>query len=105
MQYNKGSPLDATGDCHYDDAQSEDLTEAPQASGGTEATVTMGASLFDAINLPAPVNIGYNRYVTSSKISYYFQPGETPTMYLGGTAMQTSNSDTASIIGYLVPVK
>ncbi len=36
MQYNKGSPSDAPGDCHYDYARSEDSIGAPQANDGTE---------------------------------------------------------------------
>ncbi len=71
--------------------------------GATEAIVSIGAGLFDTMDLPAAVPVGTNRYVASSPITYYFEPGTTPYIFITGGSVITSNTGHASIVGYLVP--
>ncbi len=72
-------------------------------SGATEAIVSIGTALFDTMDLPAAVPVGANRYVASSPITYYFEPGTTPYIFITGGSVITSNTGHASIVGYLVP--
>jgi hypothetical protein len=72
-------------------------------AGASEAIVSLGASLFDTIDLPAPVFVGFNRYVASSPITYYFETGQTPYVFITGSSVITNNTGHASIVGYLVP--
>jgi hypothetical protein len=72
-------------------------------SGASEAIVSIGKGLFDTMDLPAPVNVGGNRYVASSPITYYFEPGETPYIFITGSSVVTNNTGHASIVGFLVP--
>ena len=72
-------------------------------AGAVEAIVSIGNSLFSTMDLPAPVNVGFNRYVASSPITYYFEQGETPYIFITGSSVITSNTGHASIVGYLVP--
>jgi hypothetical protein len=72
-------------------------------SGATEAIVSIGNGLFSTMDLPAPVNVGGNRYVASSPITYYFEPGETPYVFITGSSVVTGNTGHASLVGYLVP--
>ena len=72
-------------------------------AGATEAVVSIGKSLFDTMDLPAPVNVGGNRYVASSPITYYFEPGEIPYVFITGSSVVTNNTGHASVIGFLVP--
>ncbi len=72
-------------------------------SGATEAIVSIGNGLFSTMDLPAPVNVGANRYVASSPITYYFEPGETPYIFITGGSVVTGNTGHASLVGYLVP--
>ena len=72
-------------------------------AGATEAIVSIGTGLFSTMDLPAPVNVGNNRYVASSPITYYFEPGETPYIFITGGSVITSNTGHASLVGYLVP--
>ncbi len=72
-------------------------------AGATEAIVEIGNGLFSTLDLPAAVNTGNNRYVSSSPITYYFEQGETPYIFITGGSVITSNTGHASIIGYLVP--
>ena len=69
----------------------------------TEEIVSIGASLFDTMDLPAAVYVGTFRYVASSPITYYFEPGQTPYIFITGSSVVTSNTGHASIVGYLVP--
>ena len=71
--------------------------------GATEAIVSIGNSLFSTMDLPAPIFVGTNRYVASSPITYYFEQGETPYIFITGGSVITSNTGHASIVGYLVP--
>ncbi len=70
---------------------------------GTEEIVSIGASLFDTMDLPAAVYVGTFRYVASSPITYYFEPGQTPYIFITGSSVLTNNTGHASIVGYLVP--
>ncbi|MCK9684650.1 hypothetical protein [Scleromatobacter humisilvae] len=70
---------------------------------GTEEIVSIGASLFDTMDLPAAVYVGTLRYVASSPITYYFEPGQTPYVFITGSSVLTNNTGHASIVGYLVP--
>ncbi|MDP9125848.1 MAG: hypothetical protein M3N82_14820 [Pseudomonadota bacterium] len=72
-------------------------------AGATEAIVSIGNSLFSTMDLPAPVNVGNSRYVASSAITYYFEPGETPYVFITGGSVVTNNTGHASLVGYLVP--
>ena len=72
-------------------------------AGASEAGVSIGANLFDTMDLPAPVFVGNNRYVTSSPITYYFEQGATPYLFITGSSVITSNTGHASLVGYLVP--
>ena len=72
-------------------------------AGAVEAIVSIGNSLFSTMDLPAPVGVGFNRYVASSPVTYYFEQGETPYIFITGSSVITSNTGHASIIGYLVP--
>ena len=72
-------------------------------SGATEAIVEIGNGLFSTMDLPGAVNVGNNRYVASSPITYYFEAGETPYIFITGSSVITSNTGHASLIGYLVP--
>ncbi len=72
-------------------------------AGATEAIVEIGNGLFSTMDLPAPVNVGNNRYLASSPVTYYFEPGETPYIFITGGSVITGNTGHASIIGYLVP--
>ncbi len=72
-------------------------------AGAVEAIVSIGNSLFSTMDLPAAVGVGFNRYVASSPITYYFEPGETPYIFITGGSVITSNTGHASIVGYLVP--
>ena len=71
--------------------------------GATEAIVSIGTGLFSTMDLPAPVNVGNNRYVASAAITYYFEQGESPVVFITGGSVITSNTGHASIVGYLVP--
>lgn len=70
---------------------------------GTEEIVSIGASLFDTMDLPAAVFVGSFRYTASSPITYYFEPGQTPYIFITGSSVLTNNTGHASIVGYLVP--
>ena len=70
---------------------------------GTEEIVSIGANLFDTLDLPAAVYVGTFRYVASSPITYYFESGQTPYIFIGGSSVLTNNTGHASIVGYLVP--
>jgi len=70
---------------------------------GTEEIVSIGASLFDTMDLPAAVFVGTFRYVASSPITYYFEAGQTPYIFITGSSVLTNNTGHASIVGYLVP--
>ena len=72
-------------------------------AGATEAIVEIGNGLFSTMDLPAAVAVGNLRYVSSSPITYYFEQGETPYIFITGSSVITSNTGHASIIGYLVP--
>ncbi len=72
-------------------------------AGASEAIVSIGSSLFDTMDLPAPVFVGVNRYVASSPITYYFEPGTTPYIFITGSSVVTNNTGHASMVGYLVP--
>ena len=72
-------------------------------AGATEAIVEIGNGLFSTMDLPAPVGVGFNRYVASSPVTYYFEQGETPYIFITGGSVITSNTGHASIVGYLVP--
>ena len=72
-------------------------------AGANEAGVSLGASLADTLDLPAPVGVGSNRFVTSSPVTYYFEQGQTPFIFITGSSVITNNTGHASIIGYLVP--
>ena len=71
-------------------------------SGATEAIVEIGNGLFNTMDIPT-VSVGNLRYVASAPITYYFEPGETPYIFITGSSVITSNTGHASIIGYLVP--
>ena len=71
--------------------------------GASEAIVSIGNGLFSTMDLPAPVNVGVNRYVASAAITYYFEQGETPYIFITGSSVITGNTGHASIVGYLVP--
>ena len=71
--------------------------------GAVEAIVSIGNGLFSTMDLPAAVGVGFNRYVASSPITYYFEPGEVPYIFITGGSVITSNTGHASIVGYLVP--
>ena len=70
---------------------------------GTEEIVSIGANLFDTMDLPAAVYVGTLRYVASSPITYYFEAGQTPYLFIGGSSVLTNNTGHASMVGYLVP--
>ena len=70
---------------------------------GTEEIVSIGANLFDTMDLPAAVYVGTFRYVASSPVTYYFEPGQTPYIFITGSSVLTNNTGHASIVGYLVP--
>ena len=72
-------------------------------AGAVEAIVSIGNSLFSTMDLPAPVGVGFNRYVASSPITYYFEQGETPYIFITGGSVITNNTGHASLVGYLVP--
>ena len=72
-------------------------------AGASEAIVSIGNSLFSTMDLPAPIFVGLNRYVASSPITYYFEPGETPYIFITGGSVVTNNTGHASLVGYLVP--
>ncbi len=72
-------------------------------AGATEAIVSIGNSLGSTMDLPAPADVGNGRYLASSPITYYFEPGETPLIFITGGSVVTSNTGHASIVGYLVP--
>ena len=72
-------------------------------ANASEAIVSIGASLFDTMDLPAPVYVGVNRYVASSPVTYYFEQGATPYIFITGGSVITSNTGHASLVGYLVP--
>ena len=72
-------------------------------AGASEAIVSIGNGLFSTMDLPAPVFVGVNRYVASSPITYYFEQGETPYIFITGSSVITGNTGHASIVGYLVP--
>lgn len=72
-------------------------------ANATEAIVSIGANLFDTMDLPAPVPVGNLRYVASSPLTYYFEAGTTPYIFITGSSVITSNTGHASIVGYLVP--
>lgn len=72
-------------------------------TGAVEAIVSLGKNLFDTMDLPAPVNVGGNRYVASSPVTFYFEPGDTPYVFITGSSVITNNTGHASVIGYLVP--
>lgn len=72
-------------------------------AGATEAIVEIGNGLFNTMDLPAPVAVGNLRYVASSPITYYFEAGETPYIFITGSSVITGNTGHASIVGYLVP--
>jgi hypothetical protein len=74
-------------------------------AGATQAIVSIGKALFDTMDLAAPVNVGNNRCVASSAITYYFEPGETPLVFITGSSVVTGNAGHASIVGYLVPAQ
>jgi hypothetical protein len=72
-------------------------------AGATEAIVSLGKGLFDTMDLPAPVNVGGNRYVASGPVTYYFEAGEIPYVFITGSSVVTNNTGHASVIGFLVP--
>ncbi len=71
-------------------------------AGATEAIVSIGSGLFDTMDLPAPVNVGNNRYVASSPITFYFEAGQTPYIFITGSSVITGNTGHASMVGYFV---
>lgn len=71
-------------------------------SGAVEAAVSIGTSIGNTLDLPAPVNTGASRYITSSPVTYYFEAGETPTVFVIGSSVITGLTNHASVIGYLV---
>ena len=72
-------------------------------AGATQAIVSIGTNIGNTLDLPAPINVGSDRYVASSPVTYYFEAGETPIIFITGGSVITSNTGHASIIGYLVP--
>jgi hypothetical protein len=78
------------------------------ADNGSEAYTTLGydGNLASDIVLPAPSFIGYNYYVVSSPVTFYVEPGSSPTLSLSGNRVDASGSYSAqaSIVGYLVAI-
>jgi len=72
-------------------------------AGSTQAIVSLGQNLGNTMDLPAPINVGTDRYVVSSPVTYYFESGETPYIFVTGFSVITNNTGHASIIGFLVP--
>lgn len=72
-------------------------------AGSTQAIVSLGQNLGNTMDLPAPINVGTDRYVVSSPVTYYFEAGETPYIFVTGFSVITNNTGHASIIGFLVP--
>jgi hypothetical protein len=74
----------------------------------SEAYTTLGydGKLASDIVLPAPSFIGNNYYVVSSPVTFYVEPGSSPTLFLSGSRVHASGSylAQASIVGYLVPL-
>jgi len=71
--------------------------------GASEAIVSIGGNLFDTMDIAAPLFVGVNRYVASGPVTYYFEQGTTPYIFIAGSSVITSNTGHASIVGYLVP--
>ena len=51
----------------------------------------------------AVAGVGLNRYVASGPITYYFEQGATPYVFVTRGSGITSNTGHASLVGYLVP--
>ena len=76
-------------------------------AGGSQASVSIGVDgdlfgdLLDLIATP----IGGNRFLTSSSITYFVEPGRSPSVFLSGTNVTPlNNSAFVTITGYLVSV-
>jgi hypothetical protein len=78
------------------------------ADNSSDAYTTLGydGNLASDIVLPAPSFIGNNYYVASSPVTFYVEPGSSPTLFLAGNRVDASGSYSAqaSIVGYLVAI-
>jgi hypothetical protein len=71
-------------------------------SGAVEAAVSIGTGIGNTLDLPAPTYTGGNRFISSSPVTYYFEAGETPIVFIIGSSVITGLTNHASVIGYLV---
>jgi hypothetical protein len=78
------------------------------ATGGTFPYTTLGADGIEgwALMLPTPVLSGSNFYITSSPVTYYVEPGSSPTLFMYGQYVTNNGSANAeaTVIGYLVAI-
>jgi hypothetical protein len=78
------------------------------ADNSGEAYTTLGSdgNLASDIVLPVPSFIGNNYYVASSPVTFYVEPGSSPTLFIMGNRVDASGSYSAqaSIVGYLVAI-
>jgi hypothetical protein len=75
------------------------------ASGGTGASAIMyldGTNSGPIPFLVAPVNVGLNFYVLGGPVTFYAEPGYTPTVVVGGQFLNPGITATAHLTGYFV---
>jgi hypothetical protein len=77
--------------------------------GGTVATVGIGIDGYlggDTLQLPAPTYLGFSSYIVSSPVTFYVEPGRTPTVFLGGKFVSTDGSYSAqvTVVGHLISI-
>jgi hypothetical protein len=78
-----------------------DNSISPYATLGSDGNLSS-----HQIILPAPSSNGDNYYIASSPVTFYVEPGSSPTLFLSGNRVDTSGSylAQASIEGYLVAI-
>lgn len=75
------------------------------ASGGAGASAIMyldGTNSGPTPYLVAPVNTGFNYYVSAGPVTFYAEPGYTPTVVVGGQFLATGITAVVHLTGYFV---
>lgn len=74
------------------------------ASGQSGAYVLVGTDLSNFAHLPPPMQTYPGAYVAAGPVTYYFEPGEIPSVFIGASnGIMTGYTGHAAMVGYLVP--
>jgi hypothetical protein len=70
---------------------------------GAHVNISVQTNTLPRLELPA-VAIAPTLYVASGPITFYFEPGEVPSVNLVAQFIGFGNTNTVTLVGYLVPL-